>query len=223
MKKKKAKKRHQKIFFIIKSIFVLIFLFKNSTIFSQQEIQDYWYKISPEIRINMKPEKLEFRIRPIDYTLPFKDWRVDFMAGRLVGPFKIFFYGKLDKNLENERMREWAGIRVDYNTFFLKDRLLINLQYRRFWAVNEVTRSQHYLVQFVDYRISPLISVGFLGFARRREPNATKNGDFRYFAGPLIKFAYSKNFQTLISWTKDFYGDGQVLAFFRQNIVFNIK
>lgn len=183
-------------------------------------IDDSWYKISPEVRVNVKRPKLEFRWRPIDYTFPFKNWRMDFMIGRLIGPFKIFIYTKGDKALDKDRMRYWLGVRLDFNHLAINDRLVINLQYRYFEAMNDQSVSHHYAVQFLDYRFVPFISAGLLGFGRKNEgSNPT------YFVGPLIKFWWSANFQTLISWTKDLYNynSQQYLGFIRQSIVFTIK
>lgn len=177
-----------------------------------------WYKISPEMRLNVRHKNLEFRYRPIDYTYPFANWRMDFMAGIVKGPFKVFLYLKGDKALDQDRQRSWAGIRLDFNQLAIKNKLVLNFQYRYFAALNEQTLAQQYVVQFMDYRLSDHFSTGYLGFGRK-----DKGRDPIYFGGPLIKFWWSKKHQTLIAFTRDFFSENQYLGFVRQNIVFEWK
>lgn len=181
-------------------------------------VQDSWYKISPEFRLNIPHKKLEFRYRPMDYTFPFANWRMDFMAGRLIGPFKVFLYLKADKALDRARQRTWGGVRFDYNFIGSKNRLVMNFQYRYFLALNDQTLPQQYLVQFMSYRLLDKFSSGILGFARK---DRTKTPI--YFLGPLLRFRWSRRYQTLIAFTKDLVTDGQYLGFIRQNIVFNMN
>ena len=121
---------------IINVLLFIIFIYNYS--FSQNDFV-MWNKLSPEIRLNIEEKPFEFRWRPVDYFLSrdIKYGRTDIMLGVNLWKFKIFSYSKFD-----ERERMWTGARLDFNHSFLDKKLLIHIQERYYFGLNEKSLDQ---------------------------------------------------------------------------------
>lgn len=162
-----------------------------------------WYKLSPEIRLNIKDTPWEFRVRPDDHIIlpSINIGRTDIMIGANFKPFKIFSYSKFDYT-----GRSWTGARLDYNTAIINKKLLINIQERFFFGLNEDSEMHYYLIQFIRYKITPKIHAGVLSYGKWavEEPF----NEAHWFVGPTVNFEFPYKFNLHLAFNKDvFYKD----------------
>ena len=198
----------------ISLIFLSIF---SLTSFSQSNME-MWYKLSPEIRLNITDTPFEFRWRPDDHIfLPdINIARTDIMFGANVGKFKVFSYSKFD-NLE----RAWTGARIDLNIDFFNHKLLINIQERFFLGLNEASAYHYYLVQFIRYRVTNNIHTGVLSYGKWETKEAFNEG--YWFVGPSVYFKLPYNFNIHLALVKDIFHQGLHMTFIRLGYRINWK
>lgn len=200
-----------------------------------QEDPELWYKLSPEIRLNIENKPWEFRWRPDDHIiLPdyYKEYigknniaRTDIMIGVNVKPFKIFNYSKFD-----ELGRAWTGLRLDYNTALFNKRLLINIQERMFFGLNNDSENHYYLVQFIRYAFSRKIQAGYLGYGKwefarplKQDEETIPFNEGNWFMGPTVNFGLPYNFNLHLALTKDVFHTNTNMLFVRMGYRINIK
>ena len=210
-------------------VVALLFVFVTSISFAQSD--EVWYKLSPELRLDLERPGLEFRYRPVEKTLPYDRFRTDFMAGKVFGNFKVFSWTKLQTGIGEEGKFDikpvkqlWTGLRLDYNFKALNKKLLGNLQYRYFWRLNDDSRNQHYWIQFIYYNLHKYVDAGLLGFGRiERDHKRTETREqdmYRlpfWYMGPMVKCNFSKKMNLIVGYCPDVFGDYNALAFFRLN------
>ncbi len=202
---------------ILKRLFVILLVLTSLKVYSQDDFQ-MWYKLSPEIRMNIEKTPFEFRWRPIDYTaLPeIKIARTDIMAGLTFKHFKLFSYSKFD-NLG----RSWTGVRFDFNTSLFDKKLLINIQERYFWGLNDASSQHYYLIQYIRYRFGQKIQAGLLSYGKWDPTEAFNEG--HWFAGPVADFKLPHNFNFMVAIAKDVFYKGIHMTFARVGYRINIK
>jgi len=200
-----------------KSTLLFLFILLNMNVFAQDDFQ-MWVKLSPEIRLNIKNTIFEFRWRPDDHIFINEDLniaRTDVMLGVNVGKFKIFSYSKFD-NLE----RSWTGARVDFNTSFLDKKLLVNIQTRYFFGLNEKSAEHYYLVQFIRYKLNSKIRAGILSYGKWASEKAFNQG--YWFVGASANFILPYHFNLHIALTKDIFHKEIYMTFVRLGYKFKL-
>lgn len=208
-------------------IFVILIFISLSSSFSQENFE-MWYKLSPEIRLNKKGTPWEIRWRPDDHIiLPkyFKQYigngrrdigRTDIMLGVNVEKFKIFSYSKFD-----ELGRSWTGIRFDYNTAFFNRKLMLNIQERLFFGLNESSENHYYLIQYLRYRVGKKGTAGILSYGKWPVFEPFTEGN--WFVGPAGSIGLPYNFSLLLSLTKDVLNDNIYMTFVRLGYKIKVK
>ncbi len=194
----------------MKTIAVLLILISISQYsFSQDEFV-MWTKLSPEIRLNLEDTPFEFRWRPVDYliTPTISYGRTDIMLGVNFWKFKIFSYSKFD---ELERM--WTGARLDLNLSTFNKKLLIHIQERYFWGLNEKTSDQFYLVDFIMYKITKNFHFGVLSYGQWYVNQDIEDGLLS--VGPVININLPFKFNVLITSGKELFHGGRHITIFR--------
>ncbi|RLD82743.1 MAG: hypothetical protein DRJ10_04725 [Bacteroidetes bacterium] len=200
----------QLFFILIISLFVLV----PTKCYTQVEYE-IWTKLSPEIRLNIEYTPIEIRWRPIDYiVLPEKYvgkggfGRTDFMLGVNIWKFKLFNYTKYD---EFENL--WTGVRLDFNFTAFNKKLLLNIQERYFWGLNESSSDHYYLIQYIRYKLGKRMTAGVLSYGKWRTTRAFDQGN--WFIGPSVNFRLSKNFNFHTAFTKDIFHEPIYMIFVR--------
>jgi len=183
--------------------FAFNFIFYGS-IFAQTE-QELWVKISPELRLNIDKTPFEFRWRPIDviylpeiYVPSGRVARMDLMLGVTNKHFKLFSYSKFD-----EAGKNWTGYRFDFNFTLFDKKLLINLQQRYFWGLNDESADHYYLVQYPRTAVGENLLVGILGYGNFKTGKAFNTGS--WFIGPSVDYEFWKAFNLHLALTKDIF------------------
>lgn len=209
----------------MKYLFTIIFLISLSfSSFSQEN--EMWVKISPEIRLNLKKLPLEFRWRPVDhlflpnkYIAKYSDrnnfGRTDIMAGVKFWKIKLFSYSKFD-----EFGRMWTGARLDLNFSFLNKKILLNIQERYFWGLNDKSSEHYYLVQLGLYNINKYLQAGILSYGKWSPARDFNQGD--WFIGPVVNFKMPYNFYFMASVTKNIFKDPVYMTFLRLGYNFKL-
>ncbi len=202
---------------LITTIFIL-FILTNTA--KSQEGFEMWYKLSPEIRLNKKGTPWELRWRPVDHIILPKYYnqylgngrndfgRTDIMLGVNIERFKLFSYSKFD-----ELGRSWTGIRFDYNTSFFNRKLLLNIQERLFFGLNESSENHYYLVQYIRYRIGKKVQAGILSYGKW--PFSKPFNEGNWFVGPSFYMGLPYNFSLHLALSKDILNDNIYMSFFR--------
>lgn len=113
---------------------------------------------------------------------------MDFMAGYVYKKIKLFVYSKFD-NTNNK----FIGPRLDFDTKFLNNRMLLHAQYKYFWGLNVNSKDHQYLVGFIEYDPNKFLNPRIFGFNKQ-----TFKGDTFLFYGPSIGFKLSKNMYLLM-------------------------
>ena len=202
-------------------LFIALFVFGN--LFSQTEI---WYKLSPEIRLDIKKVPIEIRWRPDDhiflpnkYIAKFTDKnnfaRTDIMIGTKFYKFKIFSYSKFDALGES-----WTGIRFDYNLSFLDKKLNINIQERYFWGLNKISSQHYYLIQYLRYKVHPKLDAGILSYGKWKTSKDFNQG--YWFVGPSLNYKIIKSMNLHIAFTKDIFHEPVYMAYIRLGYKFKL-
>lgn len=188
---------------------ILILIICKNISFSQSNFE-MWYKLSPEIRLNFKDSPFEIRWRPVDYliTPDVSYGRTDIMLGVKLGSFKIFSYSKFD-----EKGRMWTGARLDFSLNILNKKLLINLDQRYFFGLNEKSSDQIYLVDLITYRIAKKIQLGILSYGQWDTDKAASDGLLSI--GPAIDITLPANFNLLLTTGREVYHDGRYFSIIR--------
>ena len=201
------------------TIAIIVFIITTLTAFSQTNMQ-MWYKVSPEIRLNITDTPFEFRLRPDDHIfLPAYDLnygRTDIMLGVNIWKFKVFSYSKFDF-----LKRYWTGARIDFNVDFFNHKLLLNIQKRFFFGLNDEAANHYYFVQFLRYRVTNNIHTGVLSYGKWETKTAFNQG--YWFIGPSVYFKLPYNFNLHLALVKDIYHKGLHMAFFRLGYRINWK
>ena len=181
----------------MKKIIIVFFILISIPAFSQNNVE-MWYKLSPEIRLNFEDSPWEFRWRPDDHIfLPgFNVARTDIMIGANIWKFKIFSYSKFDA-----LKGYWTGVRFDFNTDFFNKRLLINIQERFFFGLNQNSENHYYLIQYVRYAVTKNIHTGVLMYGKWNIIEPFNEG--HWFIGPSVYFGLPYNFNLHLVVTKD--------------------
>ncbi len=176
---------------------------------------EMWYKLSPEIRINFENSPWEVRWRPDDHLLMPEKYigkngfaRIDLMIGCNFKPFKIFSYTKTD-----EFERAWTGARIDWNGAFINKKLLVNLQTRYFFGLNERSDDHYYLVQFIRYKLSKNLRTGILSYGKWAADEPFNEG--YWFIGPSANIVLPYKFNLHIAVTKSIFHDNIYMTFIR--------
>lgn len=187
----------------------LILIFSGNYCHSQSDFE-MWHKISPEIRLNFEDLPFEIRWRPVDYliTPDIHFGRTDIMIGVNFWKFKIFSYSKFD---ELERM--WTGARLDFSLNMFKDKLLINLDQRYFFGLNEKSSDQIFLVDMITYKITNKLHLGVLSYGQWDRYKDIKAGILSI--GPVINIILPHNFNLLITSGKDVFHENRYLSIYR--------
>ncbi len=180
------------------------FLLYIESSFAQNE-QELWVKISPELRLNIDKTPFEFRWRPVDviylpeiYVPSGRIARTDIMLGVTNKHFKLFSYSKFD-----EFGKRWTGYRFDFNFTLFDKKLLVNLQQRYFWGLNENSTDHHYLVHYTRMKLISNTLVGILGYGNFKTGKAFNTGN--WFIGPSIDYEFWKAFNLHLALTKDIF------------------
>jgi hypothetical protein len=201
----------------------------------QAQDSEMWYKLSPEIRLNIENTPWEFRWRPDDHIiLPDKYSqyigknniaRTDIMIGANISSFKVFNYSKFD-----ELGNMWTGLRLDFNTAILSQKLLINIQERVFFGLNKQSDNHYYLVQFIRYILNKNIQAGYLGYGKWEFARPLKNNetaiafsDGNWFMGPTVNIGLPYNFNLHLALTKDIFHPEINMLFVRAGYRIKIK
>jgi len=215
-------------------LFIALFISNNS--FSQENFE-MWYKLSPEIRINKEGKAWEIRWRPDDHII-FPDYwkdrlpsgrnhiaRTDFMIGFNIPRFKIFSYTKYD-----DLNRFYTGVRLDYNTAVFNKKLLINIQERLFFGLNDESDNHYYLIQFIRYKIARKIQAGILSYGKfefnwpfSEDEEAVPFKDNHWFMGPTVNFNLPLNFNIHCAFTKSIFYDNTYMTFIRLGYRIKLK
>ncbi len=211
-----------------KIIVVAILIFISiSNSFSQEDFE-MWYKLSPEIRINKKGTPWEIRWRPDDHIILPKYYnqylgngrndfgRTDIMLGVNIKKFKIFSYSKFD-----ELGRYWTGVRLDYNTAFLNRKLMLNIQERLFFGLNESSETHYYLVQYLRYKVGKKVTAGVLSYGKW--PIAESFSEGNWFVGPSTSVGLPYNFSLILSVSKDVLNENIYMTFVRLGYRIKLK
>lgn len=193
-----------------KAIVVYLLAISSCNLSFSQEDFVMWNKLSPEIRLNIEDIPLEIRWRPVDYliTPTVQYGRTDFMIGVKFWKFKLFSYSKYD---ELERL--WTGARLDFNLSLFNKRLLINLQERYFWGLNDITHDQFYLVDLITFRIAKRVHLGALSYGQWYVDRPIEDGLLSI--GPVINIILPFNFNILVTSGKEIFHEGRYITIFR--------
>jgi len=203
----------------VKKKFVLIltiiaFIIAKTNLHAQTDFE-LWTKLSPEIRLNIQDMPLEIRWRPVDYIfLPQKYigqnglGRTDLMVGVNIWKFKLFNYTKYD---EFENL--WTGARLDLNLAIFNKKLLINIQERYFWGLNENSSEHYYLIQYIRYRIGKRLTTGVLSYGKWRPERDFNKGN--WFVGPSVNFKISRSLNLHAAFTKDVFHEPIYMVYIR--------
>jgi hypothetical protein len=193
-----------------KTITIILFMISVSNCAFSQDDFVMWYKLSPEIRLNIEDTPLEFRWRPVDYliTPDVQYGRTDVMVGVNLWKFKVFSYSKFD---ELERM--WTGARLDFNLSLFNKKLLVNIQERYFWGLNEQSLDQFYLVDFIMYKITKNIHFGVLSYGQWYVEQDIEDGLLS--VGPVVNIVLPANFNILITSGKEIFHQERYITIFR--------
>lgn len=219
----------------IYTIIILSFFFISNS--DAQDEFEMWYKLSPEIRLNIEDKPWEFRWRPDDHIIFPSYWkeflpahknhiaRTDIMIGYNIPNFKIFSYSKFD-----DLGRIFTGVRLDFNTALLNKKLLINIQERLFFGVNEKSENHYYLIQFIRYKIAKKIQAGVLSYGKFEFARPLKGDeekipftDNHWFIGPTANFVLPANFNIHAALAKSIFYDNTYMTFIRLGYRINIK
>ena len=173
--------------------------------------------------MNIDKMPLEFRWRPVDVTfLPEKyvpsgrALRTDIMLGVNVWKFKVFSYSKF-----NEGGKIETGIRLDYNFSLLDKKLLVNIQERFFWVVNEETGDNYYLIQYIRYKVSKKVTAGVLSYGKWKTGRDFNTGN--WFIGPSVDYRLPKGFNIHLAVTKDVFHKPVYMTYLRLGYKFKVK
>ncbi len=188
------------------SIFISVLSFSQNT--------EIWIKNSPEIRLEIKNTPIDIRWRPFEQMIMPDHYfgkhsliRNDLMLGVTIWKFKIFSYSKYD-----EFHRFWTGIRLDLNLDFFDKKLLVNLQGRYFWGLNEDSDDHYYFIQYPRYRISKNIFLGALGYGTWDK--GVKFNEGEWFIGPSVEFKLPYNFSIHTAMTYQIFSDINIFMWF---------
>ncbi len=209
-------------------ITTLFILFLLTNIAKSQEEFEMWYKLSPEIRLNKKGTPWEVRWRPVDHIILPKYYnqylgngrndfgRTDIMLGVNIERFKLFSYSKFD-----ELGRYWTGIRFDYNTSFFNRKLMLNIQERIFFGLNESSENHYYLVQYLRYSVGKKTQAGILSYGKW--PFSEPFNEGNWFVGPSVNVGFPYNFSLHVALTKDILSDNIYMTFIRLGYRIKLK
>ncbi len=169
-----------------------------------------WHKLSPEIRLNFEDLPFEIRWRPVDYliTPDVSFGRTDIMVGLNLWKFKVFSYSKFD-----EFGRSWTGARLDFGLNLFNKKLLINLDERYFFGLNDKSSDQIYLVDFILFQLTKNIQLGVLSYGQWNTDQDIKDGLFSI--GPAINIILPLNFNILITPGKDVFHEESYITIYR--------
>lgn len=209
-------KNYNKLYF-----FLILFFFGSKINFAQTD-QELWVKLSPELRMNIENTPFEFRWRPVDviylpeeYVPSGRVARTDLMLGITNKYFKLFSYSKF-----NETGEIWTGFRFDQNIDFFDKKLLINIQERYFWGVNEKSKTHYYLVQYIRYRVVTKVLVGVLAYGNWKIDKSFSDGS--WFVGPSVDYEINKAFNLHLALTKDVFHTQSNMLYTRLGYRFNL-
>ncbi len=210
---------------IYRRLFItLILLIGAKEILISQDYTELWVKLSPEVRMNFEKNPIEIRLRPVDIIfLPNKYMpgkpdkkqfsRIDLMLGAKVWRFKIFNYSKFD-----EFGYMWTGVRFDINLDFFKKKLLLNIQERYFWGLNEKSTEHYYLIQYLRYRFWKKVHIGILNYGKWKPTKAFNLGYM--FLGPSVNIMLPYKFNFHIALTKDVFQKRRYMLYVRLGFKF---
>ena len=213
-------------------ILIITSLFFNS---NAQDEFEMWYKLSPEIRLNIEKTPWEFRWRPDDHIIfpqRFSEFigknhigRTDVMLGANIWKFKLFSYSKFD-----DLGRIYTGARLDFNTSLFNKKLLINIQERLFFGLNEKSDKHYYLIQFIRYKIAKKIQAGILSYGKWEFNWPLEDGEEKipfnsqhFFIGPTANFVFPYNFNLHVAVTKSIFYENTYMTFIRLGYRIKIK
>jgi hypothetical protein len=146
----------------------------------------------------------------VDYliTPDVKYGRTDIMIGVGFWKFKLFNYSKFD-----EKGRMWTGARFDFTLNFFNKKLLINLDQRYFFGLNDKSSDQVYLVDLVTYRIAKKVQLGVLSYGQW---DTDKDVDAGLLSiGPVIDISLPANFNFLVTTGKEVFHEGRYISIIR--------
>ena len=213
------------------SIIITTFFFNSNA----QDEFEMWYKLSPEIRLNIEKTPLEFRWRPDDHIILPNYYtqyicknhigRTDVMIGANIWKFKLFSYSKFD-----DLGGIWTGARLDFNTSLFNKKLLINIQERLFFGVNEKSDNHYYLIQFIRYKVAKKIQAGVLSYGKWKFAWPLETGEEKilfntqnWFIGPSVNFGLPYNFNLHLALTTDIFHNNIYMTFIRLGYRIKIK
>ncbi|CAI8335044.1 MAG: hypothetical protein CNE98_01590 [Bacteroidetes bacterium MED-G17] len=198
----------------ISTIFILCCLAQRGACQFFEIDRSDWKLFSPEIRLNTPG--FQFRSRPTHFGINSNSSRSDIMLGKKINRSILFIYGKYAFDFDDSKQKIHLGARFDFNRKIWSGRSFLNLQIRMFKGLNSISPNQLYLVQYFDYNLYKKLEIGFLGYT---QINLNKNA-WSYF-GPLVKYDFSKKFNTFIHLGNDVLNSENWFLLIRHNFLFN--
>ena len=196
---------------------IVTILFVSICVFVNAQNSEIWIKNSPEVRLNLVNIPVEIRWRPTDQMIMPDHYfgkhsliRTDLMLGLNIWKFKIFSYTKYDEFDEF-----WTGARLDFNVDFFDKKILLNIQERYFWGLNENSADHYYLVQYLRYVVTPKIRVGVLSYGKWKTEKQFVEG--KWFVGLSVNIILPYNFNVMTAFTRNVLPDTYkiYMCFFR--------
>jgi len=202
---------------LYKILILISIFFSFYQLGKSQDDEDLFIKLSPEIRTAHFNNKLDIRIRPVDYTYPFKSARFDLMLGvpLMNGLFKVFSYTKFDT-----KDRFWSGIRLENNYHLADKRLQLHFQFRFFWGLNDSSADHYYFINAFQYKSTKHFNPGLLGFGRKM----INIGDKAFwFLGPMNTVNITKNLRLISAICYDVLKKHKYFLFVRLGLRFPVE
>lgn len=146
------------------------------------------YFTTVEMRHNFS-KKWQLRFRPAAFSFPNNGFRSEIIIGKIFNPhWKVFSYTQLDFF----KVKYQTGLRVDYTTSFLKNKLIYTEQLRTFVGLSKDTKFEGILISDLYYKFKPKIAFGIRNFTLE-SPEGTKSFKIkRSFLGPSAWYYPSK-------------------------------
>jgi hypothetical protein len=129
------------------------------------------------------------RFRPAAFSFPNNGFRSEFLVGKVFNPhWKVFSYTQLDFF----KVKHQTGLRVDYTTTFLKNKLTYSEQLRTFVGLTKGTKFEGILITDLYYKVNPKIAFGTRNFTSE-SPEGTKGFKLKKsYLGPSVWLYPSK-------------------------------
>jgi len=175
--------------------FIGIFVIQNQ-VFSQTTA--VWLKFSPEVALIKKNFELKFRPCDMTFTPDINIYRVDLSIGYSFKNFKLYEYTKFDNT-----KAIWTGFKFDYNLFLINKKLLIHLEERYFWGLNNNSTDHYYLVDLVGWQLNKNLMLGYFNYGKWKIAHKFNEG--LLFLGPIAIYKLPANWEAQLTFTKNIF------------------